>query len=45
MILMLKLYLQDTFLKIKTILVDEKKHIRFGDWSALDVIINKPDFG
>lgn len=26
----------DTFLKIKTILVDEKKHIRFGDWSALD---------
>jgi hypothetical protein len=28
---------QDALLKIKTILVDEKKHIRFGDWSAADV--------
>jgi len=44
MILTLQLYFQDTFLKIKTVLVDEKKHIRFGDWSALDVIINKPQF-
>ncbi|CAI6347016.1 unnamed protein product [Macrosiphum euphorbiae] len=35
----------DTFLKIKTILVDEKKHIRFGDWSALDIeILNKHMF-
>ncbi|XP_026807506.1 obg-like ATPase 1 [Rhopalosiphum maidis] len=35
----------DTFLKIKTILVDEKKHIRFGDWSALDIeFLNKHMF-
>ncbi|XP_025411055.1 obg-like ATPase 1 [Sipha flava] len=35
----------DTFLKIKTVLVDEKKHIRFGDWSALDIeILNKHMF-
>ncbi|CAG9585625.1 unnamed protein product [Danaus chrysippus] len=28
--------------KIKTILVDEKKHIRFGDWSAADIeVLNK----
>merc|ERR1712111_82319 len=27
---------------IKTILVDEKRHIRFGDWSANDVeLLNK----
>jgi hypothetical protein len=23
--------------KIKTLLVDEKQHIRFGDWNANDV--------
>ncbi|XP_050538065.1 obg-like ATPase 1 [Daktulosphaira vitifoliae] len=35
----------DTFLKIKTVLVDEKKHIRFGDWSALDIeFLNKHMF-
>ncbi|XP_022181717.1 obg-like ATPase 1 [Myzus persicae] len=35
----------DTFLKIKTILVDENKHIRFGDWSALDIeFLNKHMF-
>ncbi|OWR45223.1 GTPase [Danaus plexippus plexippus] len=28
--------------KIKTILVEEKKHIRFGDWSAADIeVLNK----
>ncbi|XP_050435772.1 obg-like ATPase 1 [Adelges cooleyi] len=35
----------DTFLKIKTVLVDEKKHIRFSDWSALDIeFLNKHMF-
>lgn len=35
----------DTFLKIKTVLVNEKKHIRFGDWSALDIeFLNKHMF-
>jgi len=35
----------DTFLKVKTVLVDEKKHIRFGDWSALDIeFLNKHMF-
>ncbi|CAH2086654.1 unnamed protein product [Euphydryas editha] len=28
--------------KIKTVLVDEKKHIRFGDWSAAEIeVLNK----
>ncbi|XP_050304297.1 obg-like ATPase 1 isoform X1 [Anthonomus grandis grandis] len=32
----------DTLLKIKSILVDEKKHIRFADWDAKDIeILNK----
>ncbi|CAB3234513.1 unnamed protein product [Arctia plantaginis] len=32
----------DSLQKIKTVLVDEKKHIRFGDWSAADIeILNK----
>lgn len=32
----------DTLQKIKSVLVDEKKHIRFGDWSAADIeILNK----
>lgn len=35
----------DTFLKVKTVLVNEKKHIRFGDWSALDIeFLNKHMF-
>ena len=29
--------------KIKAILVDEKRHIRFGDWTANDVeLLNEP---
>lgn len=33
---------QDALMRIKAILVDEKKHIRFGDWSAADIeILNK----
>jgi hypothetical protein len=31
------MFLQDSLLKIKQLLVDEKKHIRFGDWNANDV--------
>ncbi|CAH4032163.1 unnamed protein product [Pieris brassicae] len=32
----------DSLMKIKSILVDEKKHIRFGDWSSFDIeILNK----
>ncbi|XP_059054415.1 adenylate kinase 9 [Achroia grisella] len=32
----------DALNKIKSILVDEKKHIRFGDWSAAEVeVLNK----
>ncbi|XP_046603942.1 adenylate kinase 9 isoform X2 [Neodiprion virginianus] len=32
----------DTLLKVKSILVDEKKHIRFADWSANDIeVLNK----
>nr|XP_026494808.1 adenylate kinase 9 isoform X2 [Vanessa tameamea] len=32
----------DTLAKVKTILVEEKKHIRFGDWSAADIeVLNK----
>ncbi|CAH2074265.1 unnamed protein product, partial [Iphiclides podalirius] len=32
----------DSLLKIKSILVDEKKHIRFGDWSAADIeVLNR----
>uniref|UniRef100_A0A2A4JT26 Obg-like ATPase 1 n=2 Tax=Endopterygota TaxID=33392 RepID=A0A2A4JT26_HELVI len=32
----------DALTRIKTILVDEKKHIRFGDWSAADIeVLNK----
>ncbi|XP_047988039.1 obg-like ATPase 1 isoform X1 [Leguminivora glycinivorella] len=32
----------DALLRIKAVLVDEKKHIRFGDWSAADIeILNK----
>jgi len=32
----------ETLLKIKHLLVDEKKHIRFGDWSVNDIeILNK----
>ncbi|XP_073944205.1 adenylate kinase 9 [Choristoneura fumiferana] len=32
----------DTLLKIKAHLVDEKKHIRFGDWSAADIeVLNR----
>ncbi|VVD02927.1 unnamed protein product [Leptidea sinapis] len=27
----------DALMKIKTVLVDEKKHLRFGDWSAAEV--------
>lgn len=30
---------QEALAKIKTVLVDEKKHIRFGDWSAAEVCI------
>jgi obg-like ATPase 1 len=29
--------LQDSLLKIKHLLVEEKKHIRFGEWNANDV--------
>lgn len=29
--------MQDTLLKVKGIMVDEKRHIRFADWSATDV--------
>lgn len=33
---------QETLLKIKEVLVDEKKHIRFADWSAHDIeVLNK----
>lgn len=28
---------QDTLLKVKGVMVDEKRHIRFADWSATDV--------
>lgn len=28
---------QDILCKIKTLLVDEKKHIRFGEWNANEV--------
>ena len=28
---------QDILLKIRGVLVDEKKHIRYGDWNAYDV--------
>ncbi|PSN40068.1 Obg-like ATPase 1, partial [Blattella germanica] len=32
----------DILVKIKTLLVDEKQHIRFGDWNANDIeILNK----
>ncbi|KPJ07845.1 GTP-binding protein CG1354 [Papilio machaon] len=32
----------DALMKIKSILVDEKKHIRFGDWSAADIeVLNR----
>lgn len=32
----------DTLLKVKTVLVDEKKQIRFSDWSANDIeVLNK----
>ncbi|CAG9096429.1 unnamed protein product [Plutella xylostella] len=32
----------DALQKIKTVLVDEKKHIRFGDWSAAEIeVLNK----
>lgn len=31
---------QEALAKIKTVLVDEKKHIRFGDWSAAEVCIS-----
>ncbi|KAI5636294.1 50S ribosome-binding GTPase domain-containing protein [Phthorimaea operculella] len=32
----------DTLMKIKSVLVDEKKHIRFADWSAADIeVLNK----
>ncbi|CAH1646179.1 unnamed protein product [Spodoptera littoralis] len=32
----------DALTRIKAILVDEKKHIRFGDWSAADIeVLNK----
>lgn len=32
----------DTLMKIKTVLVDEKNHIRFADWDAKDIeILNK----
>ena len=30
-------YAQDTLLKVKGVMVDEKRHIRFADWSATDV--------
>lgn len=30
-------FFQETLLKVKSVLVDEKKQIRFGDWSANDV--------
>lgn len=34
---------QDILCKVKTLLIDEKKHLRFGDWNANDVsIINYP---
>lgn len=28
---------QDTLVKVKGVLCDEKRHIRFSDWSAHDV--------
>ncbi|CAH1960897.1 unnamed protein product [Acanthoscelides obtectus] len=32
----------DTLVKIKSVLVDEKKHIRFGDWDSKDIeVLNK----
>ncbi|XP_060529632.1 obg-like ATPase 1 isoform X1 [Cylas formicarius] len=32
----------DTLMKIKSVLVDEKKHIRFGDWDAKDIeVLNR----
>ncbi|XP_066245843.1 obg-like ATPase 1 [Euwallacea similis] len=32
----------DALLKVKTVLVDEKKHIRFADWDAKDIeVLNK----
>lgn len=34
----------DSLLKIKGILVDEKKHLRFADWNAHDVSLNRLDF-
>jgi hypothetical protein len=32
--------LQDIFCKIKQVLVDDKKHIRFGDWNGNDVSLS-----
>lgn len=29
--------MQDTIVKVKSVVSDEKKHIRFADWSAHDV--------
>ena len=26
--------------KVKKVLIDEKKHIRFGDWNAFDIEVN-----
>ncbi|CAG4908911.1 unnamed protein product [Colias eurytheme] len=32
----------DALMKIKSVLIDEKKHIRFGDWSAAEIeVLNK----
>lgn len=30
---------QDTLVKVKGVICDEKKHIRFSDWSSHDVSI------
>ncbi len=36
---------QDVFTKIKTVLVDEKRHIRFGEWNGNDVSGNCSSLG
>lgn len=33
-------FMQDTMMKVKTVISEEKKHIRFADWSAHDVSVH-----
>ena len=33
--------LQDILCKIKGVLVDEKKHVRYGDWNVYDVSVQE----